>query len=259
MLQVLILAIVPERPFGCGSNSFVASCSHASYPPLAATYRQSNMYMDLQSRGGKGMGTPCDNCCQTGHASGSPKSLARGTKCNFCQRPNHCEVVCQTKKRSQQVMGSDEFSQMKHIMSLKATQSALPFLQTIYFISHAGKLKVFHAEVDTGSFCTIIDSQYLSSHLPDMPVKALKGLPCTYDHSPICTLQGRVDVCICSADRAISTTIYVATSPCQPLIGCDLIDGLGLIIQGRGVSKQEGPSSVTSPELPSQPSLILKV
>ncbi len=72
-------------------------------------------------------------------------------------------------------------------------------------------------------------------------------------------LQGTVDVHACFADHAVSTTIYIATLPCQPLIGHDLIDGLGLIIQGRGALKPEDQSSVTCPELPPQPQLILTV
>ncbi len=142
--------------------------------------------MNPQSRAGRrGMETPCGNCGQTGHSSGSAKCPAKGTKCQFCQRPNHWEVMCRMKKQSQMVMGSDGCSQMNHIISPRAIQSAPSFRQTIYFISHAGRLKVFHAEVDTGSFCTIIDRHFLSSHLPDMLVKALKELPYTYDYTPI--------------------------------------------------------------------------
>ncbi len=73
---------------------------------------------------------------------------------------------------------------MNCIISPRATQSALPFVKIIYFINHAGKLKAFHVEVDTGSFCTIVDCEYLRLHLPDLPVKALMELPCTYDYTP---------------------------------------------------------------------------
>ncbi len=76
-----------------------------------------------------------------------------------------------------------QLNELHHLS--KATQSALLFVKIIYFINNAGKLKAFRAEVDIGSFCTIVNRQYLRSHLPDMPVKALKELSCTYDHSPI--------------------------------------------------------------------------
>ncbi len=131
------------------------------------------------------MDTPCGNCGQTGHASGSPKCPAKGTKCQFCQKLNHWEVVCRTKKQSQLVMGPDRCSQTNHIVSPKATQSALPFQQTVQFITCAGKLVPFCAEVDTGSFCTIISWDYLSKYFPDKPVTALKELPCMYNHSLI--------------------------------------------------------------------------
>ncbi len=79
------------------------------------------------------------------------------------------------------------------------------------------------------------------------------------NHSPIHAIQGTVDIHTCSADRTVSTTVYVAMLPCQPLISRDLIDGLGLTIQGRGALKTEDSSSVIKPKLPLQSPLILKV
>ncbi len=124
--------------------------------------------------------------------------------------------------------------------------------------------RLFHRcklpDMSYSSFCMIIDHQFLITHLPNMPVNVLKELPCTYDHSLIFrTLQGTVDVHACFADHAVSTTVYIATSPCHPLIGRDLIDGSGLTIQGRGALKPEDQSSVSSPELPPQSLLIPKV
>ncbi len=163
-----------------------SAISSPSYPPLAATYWRSDMCTNLQSTGGKReMDTLCSKCGQTGHSSGSAKCPAKGTRCHFCQKLNHWEVVCQTKKQSQLVTGSDGCSQMNHIVPPKATQSAPPFLQTVQLITCAGKLMPFCAEVDMGSFCTIISRDYLSKYFQDKPVTALKELPCTYDHSPI--------------------------------------------------------------------------
>ncbi len=218
-----------------------------------------HMHKPIVERGRSTVDTLCGNCGQTGHTSGSPKCPAKGMKCHFCQKPNHWEVVFWMKRQSQLVTESRSSSQTNHIVPPRAAKSSSPFMQTVQIITCTGRLVPFRAEVDTGSFCTIVDHHFLSMNLPNMLVMALRELSCTYDHSPIRALQGTVDIQACFADCAISTTIYVATSPCQPLIGHDLIDGLGLIIQVRGVSKPESPSSVTSPELPRQLSLILKV
>ncbi len=158
------------------------------------------MHRPPVKRGKRGMDTPCNNCGQTGHSSGSAKCPVKGTRCQFCQKFNHWEVVCCRKKQLQVVMGSDGCSQTNHIIPPKATQSALPFLQTGQFITRSGKLMPFCAEVDTGSFCTIISQDYFGKCLPGTPVTTLKELPCTYDHSPIRALQGTVDVHICFAD-----------------------------------------------------------
>ncbi len=175
--------------------------SSPSYLPLAATYRRVDLCTNLQSKGGKrGMDTLCGNCGQTGHASGSPKCPAKGTRCHFCQKLNHWELVCRMKKQSQLIKGSDRCSQMNRIVPPKVTQSAPLFVKTVQFINRAGKLVPFCAEVDTRSFCTIIDRQFLSLHLPDLPVKALTELPCTYDYTPIRALQGTVDIHACFAD-----------------------------------------------------------
>ncbi len=116
-------------------------------------------------------------------------------------------------------MGPIDDNQTKGIMPIKAVRSSPPFLETVQFIDRAGKLNSFCAEVDSGSFRTIIDRKYLSTHLPDTPVDALKELPCTYDHTPIRALQGTVNVRACFAGHAISTTVFIAGPPCQPLIG----------------------------------------
>ncbi len=121
----------------------------------------------------------CGNCGQAVHLSGSPRCPAKGTKCHFCQRPNHWEVMCQMKRQSQMVTESASSSQTNHIMPPQAAKSSPPFKQTVQIITCAARLVPFCAEVDTGSFCPIIDQDYLSKYLPDKPVTALRDLPCT--------------------------------------------------------------------------------
>ncbi len=89
------------------------------------------------------------------------------------------------KKQSQMVTESASSSQTNCIVLPQAAKPSLPFMQTVQLITHAGRLVPFCAEVDMGSFCMIIDQDYLSKYLPDKPVTALRELPCMYDHSPI--------------------------------------------------------------------------
>ncbi len=79
-------------------------------------------------------------------------------------------------------------------------------------------------------------------------MEALTELPCTYDQTPIRALQGTVELKACFTGRSFSTTVYVAGPPCQSLIGRDLINGLGLSIQGKNGTRSavEGPLSAIS-------------
>ncbi len=70
-------------------------------------------------------------------------------------------------------------------MPPQAAKSSLPFMESVQIITHAGRLVPFSAEVDTGSFCTIIECDYLNKFLPDRSVTALRELPCTNNHSLI--------------------------------------------------------------------------
>ncbi len=75
--------------------------------------------------------------------------------------------------------------QTNHIMLPQAAKPSPTFMQTVQIITCAGRLVPLCAKVDSGSFCTIIDWDYLCKYLPNKPVTALKELPCIYDHSPI--------------------------------------------------------------------------
>ncbi len=43
----------------------------------------------------------------------------------------------------------------------------------------------------------------------------------------------------------MDATVYVVGNPCKPLIGQDLIDGLGISIHGRGLTTGPGPTDQT--------------
>ncbi len=128
-------------------------------------------------------------------------------------------------------------------------KSPLPFFQTVEFTDRSSQVKPFCAEVDSASFCTMISCDYLATHLLNEPVDQVSESPCTYDHRPVLAIQGMVKLKASIADRAVEVVVYVVGHPCKSLIGWDLIDGLGLSIQGRGYMTGLGPTGPTGPQL----------
>ncbi len=76
----------------------------------------------------------------------------------------------------------------------------------------------------------------------------MKHQPCNYDQKPIVGFHGTFSSVAASGAYKMLIELYVAVSPCQPIIGRDLISGLNLIINA-----PLGPCiySVNSAELPS--------
>ncbi len=138
-----------------------------------------------------------------------------------------------TKKQSKAVTGNDESCQTDHIAAPQATWSSPPFMKTVYFIDHKGKLKPLTAEVDTGSFCTVINHEFLADNLLNKPMDPLKDFICTYSHQPIHAMLGTVDLHACLTDQAVSMRVYFGGLACLPLVSRDLIDGFELSIHWR--------------------------
>ncbi len=121
-------------------------------------------------------------------------------------------------------------NQSNSIALSQATLLSLPLFGTVQSINQTDQLKPLWAEVDPGFLCTIISQEFLAAHLANRPVDALKKLPSACNRKPISAIQGTVDVRACFAAHAMDATVYV---------GCNLIDGLGLIMHGG--SSQAGP------------------
>ncbi len=82
-------------------------------------------------------------------------------------------------------------------------------MKTVYFMDHMGRPKSLTAEVDTGSFCSIVMQDYLAENLPNIPEKPLLDPPCTYSCQLIRDLIGTVDLCACCAGQTVSTRVYM--------------------------------------------------
>ncbi len=134
--------------------------------------------------------------------------------------------------------------------ALSGTNQLPPFFQTVEFTDQSSRVKPFCAEVNTGSFCTMISCDYLASHLLSEPVDPVSEPPCTYNHRPILAIQGMVKLKASIADCAVEVVVYMVGNPCKSLIGQDLLDGLGLSIQGRGYTTGLGPTGPMGPQLP---------
>ncbi len=90
------------------------------------------------------------------------------------------------------------------------------------------------AEVDLGFPCTVISRKFLDRCLLNTPMDALKSLPKISDKKLTRALQGSIKLRVCSEDRVMMTTAYVAAI-CHSWIGCNLVNVLGVLTtDGRG-------------------------
>ncbi len=127
--------------------------------------------------------------------------------------------MCRIKKQSQKVMGCNGSSTMNRVMPSGTKQPPLTFLWTVQFINGSSKLRLLCAEIDMGSFCTMISHDYLVAHLLNEPVDSIADVPCTYDKWSILTIQGTVNLRVCSAGCTMDAKVYMVGDPCRPLIG----------------------------------------
>ncbi len=120
-----------------------------------------------------------------------------------------------------------QIESMPNLVSVTLCYSDQPFQTTIGLHGQNGAIHTLHAKLDCGSSHSVIMHYFFDSQLPAVPLKCLKGP--SYSVENICVLNFDMAVangCKCSLD------LVVLPADVTPLLGWDLICGLGLTIQG---------------------------
>ncbi len=89
------------------------------------------------------------------------------------------------------------------------------------------------AEVDSGSDCTMVTLDQFADHFQDLQIEPVEAELQNFDCSAITSVRGRFETKVRFEQNEHPVTIYIVDSSCEPIIGRDIMEPLGLIVDFR--------------------------
>ncbi len=89
------------------------------------------------------------------------------------------------------------------------------------------------AEADSGSDCTMVTLDQFADHFQDLQLESVEAELQNFDWSAITAVRGRFKTNIRFEQNECPVIIYVVDNCCEPIIGRDIMEPLGLVVDFR--------------------------
>ncbi len=204
--------------------------------------------MSGQRKGGKGTGSlpvnselVCFGCGQKGRTFKTDNCPAKGEQSNFCHNRSHWESCCRTKQHSKDL--STDHSHKRNQRHLKRIDPVAcntvsrdhdvdaPFWATLHVCGCNSSAYAFIGDVDSGSYCSAVSHLFFDQKFPDTPLHMPLGPSLAYGGMPIEVFDGFFLAMVEFIGKSTPACLFVSTADTKPIIGCDLINKLGLMIE----------------------------
>ena len=184
--------------------------------------------------GNSSMDKSCAGC--RGHAYKSPNCLAFGKQCKGCGATNHFLKVC---KKSRQKLNLLTIGNILH-------DKSPPHITTAIEIECNGNRITTQVMVDTGADISTVQQRTVR-HLAATPqVKPTTTTVSNFDKSVIRQVLGLLVVTVRHGNKKTQATLYVVTDDMPAVAGRDLIQALGLSINGPELQVMSGTQDTTT-------------
>ncbi len=196
----------------------------------------------------------CLCCGKGGHRAKDQNCPTKNDMCRFCHKLGHWDSRCFTKQKARQSDSANTgykvkqgAKQIRRIEpSIQAVSMSLPlpvpepYKHTVQICDSMGQQFLLTTDVDTGSYCSVVERKWFDSHLPAMPLHWLSTPSYAFGGVPIHGFDGYFCTTAVDGPRECECKLVVASSDITPIIGRDLINALNLTVHGSNKVAQVG-------------------